>query len=114
MKLSLSIQFLTSTEAHRQAVGVERVGLREPAGKAYMGGYRPHVKQQLYCGDGALPAGHIKATAPQCMARGFGLGSLEKARQLKRERASSAKPAQGTKQPTQPKQTKAPTLPIKK
>ena len=87
--------------------------------KHWSGGYRPHVKQQLYCGDGALPPGHIKATAPQCMARGFGLGSLKRAKQLKRGKASSVKQtsAQGTKQPTQPKQptgTKSPTLPIRK
>ena len=80
--------------------------------KHWSGGYRPHVKQQLYCGDGALPAGHIKATAPQCMARGFGLGSLERAKQLKRgKEAGSAKPAQGAKQPTG---TKSTTLPIRK
>ena len=70
------------------------------------------MKQQLYCGDGALPPGHITATAPQCMARGFGLGSLERAKQLKRgKEAGSAKPAQGAKQPTG---AKSPTLPIRK
>ena len=81
--------------------------------KHWGGRYRPHVKQQLYCGDGALPPGHIKATAPQCMARGFGLGSLERAKRLKRGKASSVKQttAQGPKQPKQPK---APTLPIRK
>ena len=49
--------------------------------------YRPHVKQSLYCGDDAkVPPGYdVRGTLPQCMQRGFGLGSLARAAKIRKQ-----------------------------
>jgi len=67
------------------------------------GPYRPHIVQKLYCGDEPrLPSGYdARATLPQCLARGFGLGSVKRAKKL---RASSrATDKHKTPRPTSPR-----------
>ena len=56
------------------------------------GPYRPHIVQKLYCGDEPrLPSGYdARATLPQCLARGFGLGSVKRAKQLRSKTSSRA------------------------
>ena len=83
--------------------------------RGWGGPYTPHIVQNLYCGDEpTLPTGYTtKATLNQCFSKGFGIGSLKKARILKskknhRETSAKQTPVQG---PKQPKQTKTATLP---
>jgi hypothetical protein len=49
------------------------------------GPYRPHIVQKLYCGDDLkVPSGYdARGTLPQCLSRGFGLGSVKRAKKLK-------------------------------
>ena len=42
--------------------------------------YRKIVEQNLHYGDGPTPAGKIPATLSQCLARGFAVGSIQKAK----------------------------------
>ena len=48
--------------------------------------YRKIVHQPLFYGDGAVPAGMIRATLSQCMQRGFGVGSMQLAKRILKER----------------------------
>ena len=51
-------------------------------------GYKPHIKQTLYCGSElTLPRGYdLQATLPQCLQKGYALGSIARARKVKRRR----------------------------
>ena len=48
--------------------------------KKWTSPYRKLVDQPLHYGDGPTPAGKIPATLPQCLARGFAVGSIQKAK----------------------------------
>ena len=52
--------------------------------------YKPLVKQSLYCGDEAkIPLGYdLRATRPQCLGRGYAIGSVAKAKKLRSGRIS--------------------------
>lgn len=60
----------------------------------YSGPYKRLIEQPLYYGDGEVPHGMIRATLSQCRARGFGVGSMQKAKRIlkERERAKSKTP----------------------
>ena len=47
--------------------------------------YRKMVEQPLHYGDGPPPAGKIPATLSQCLARGFAVGSIQKAKKEMRK-----------------------------
>ena len=55
----------------------------------FSGGYKKLVEQPLYYGDGPVPEGMIRATLSQCMQRGFGVGSLQRAKKILKERQCS-------------------------
>ena len=40
----------------------------------------------LYYGDGPVPAGMIRATLSQCKHRGFGVGAVQRAKKILKER----------------------------
>ena len=48
--------------------------------------YRKIVHQPLFYGDGAVPPGMIRATLSQSMQRGFGVGSMQLAKRILKER----------------------------
>ena len=48
--------------------------------------YKKIVHQNLFYGDGAVPPGMIRATLSQCMQRGFGVGSMQLAKRILKER----------------------------
>jgi len=50
------------------------------------GPYKRYIEQPLYYGDGPVPAGEIRATLSQCRSRGFGVGSVQRARKILKER----------------------------
>jgi len=51
----------------------------------WTGDYKPHVIQHLLYGAGALPSGYQRATLSQMMQRGFGLGSISRAKAEKKK-----------------------------
>ena len=48
--------------------------------------YKKIFHQPLYYGDGAVPPGMIRATLSQSMQRGFGVGSMQLAKRILKER----------------------------
>ena len=50
------------------------------------GAYKRYIEQPLYYGDGPVPAGKIRATLSQCRSRGFGVGSVQRAKKILKER----------------------------
>jgi hypothetical protein len=48
--------------------------------KKWTAPYRKIVEQPLHYGDGPTPADKIPATLSQCLARGFAVGSIQKAK----------------------------------
>ena len=50
------------------------------------GPYKRYIEQPLYYGDGPVPAGEIRATLSQCRSRGFGVGSVQRAKKILKER----------------------------
>ena len=52
----------------------------------FSGDYKKLVEQPLYFGDGPVPPGKIRATRPQCMNKGFGVGQMLKAKRILAER----------------------------
>ena len=46
------------------------------------GPYRRYIEQPLFYGDGTVPAGKIRATLSQCRSRGFGVGSVQRAKKI--------------------------------
>ena len=48
--------------------------------------YKKIVHQNLFYGDGAVPPGMVRATLSQCMQRGFGVGSMQLAKRILKER----------------------------
>ena len=48
--------------------------------------YKKLIDQPLFYGDGAVPPGKIRATLSQCMQRGFGVGSMQLAKRILKER----------------------------
>ena len=48
--------------------------------------YKKIVHQNLFYGDGAVPPGMIRATRSQSMQRGFGVGSMQLAKRILKER----------------------------
>lgn len=57
--------------------------------------YRKLVEQPLHYGDGPTPAGKFPATLSQCLARGFAVGSIQKAKKKMHE-AKQLPDADGT------------------
>ena len=55
-------------------------GGREEFIQKWTASYRKIVEQPLHYGDGPTPAGKIPATLSQCLARGFAVGSIQKAK----------------------------------
>ncbi len=53
------------------------------------GEYKPHIVQQIAYSDAALLPGYQRATLNQSLARGFALGSVAKAKKLKKEIANA-------------------------
>ena len=51
--------------------------------------YKKLVEQPLYYGDKEVPAGKIRATRPQAMQKGFGVGQMLKAKRILAERKKS-------------------------
>ena len=87
--------------AHELTSGQARVGKRSECFRKGVGGglhaeipdgglqefikkwtspYRKLVEQPLHYGDGPTPAGKFPATLSQCLARGFAVGSIQKAK----------------------------------
>ena len=52
----------------------------------FTGPYKRLVEQPLYYGDGPVPAGMIRATLSQCKQRGFGVGAVQRAKKILKER----------------------------
>ena len=50
--------------------------------------YKKIVHQPLYYGDGAVPPGMIRATLSQSLQRGFGVGIMQLAKQILKQRAT--------------------------
>ena len=50
------------------------------------GPYRKYIEQPLFYGDGPVPAGKIRATLSQCRSRGFGVGAMQRAKKILKER----------------------------
>ena len=50
------------------------------------GPYRRYIEQPLFYGDGPVPAGKIRATLSQCRSRGFGVGAMQRAKKILKER----------------------------
>ena len=50
------------------------------------GPYKRYIEQPLYYGDGPVPAGKIRATLSQCRSRGFGVGAVQRAKKILKER----------------------------
>lgn len=48
--------------------------------KKWTSPYRKLIEQPLHYGDGPTPAGKFPATLSQCLARGFAVGSIQKAK----------------------------------
>mgnify|MGYP003333474715 CR=1 FL=1 len=73
------------SECFRKGVGgglhaeIPKGGLEEFI-KKWTSPYRKLVEQPLHYGDGPTPAGKIQATLSQCLARGFAVGSIQKAK----------------------------------
>ena len=54
--------------------------------------YKKIVDQPLFYGDGPVPPGKIRATLSQSMQRGFGVGSMQLAKKiLKQRKAATSK-----------------------
>ena len=52
----------------------------------HTGPYKRYIEQPLYYGDGPVPAGKIRATLSQCRSRGFGVGAVQRAKKILKER----------------------------
>ena len=50
------------------------------------GPYKRYIDQPLYYGDGPVPAGKIRATLSQRRSCGFGVGSVQRAKKILKER----------------------------
>ena len=50
------------------------------------GPYKRYIEQPLYNGDGPVPAGKIRVTLSQCRSRGFGVGAVQRAKKILKER----------------------------
>ena len=55
----------------------------------FSGPYKRLIEQPIYYGDGPVPQGMFRATLSQCRARGFGVGSLQRAKRILKERKRS-------------------------
>ena len=55
----------------------------------FSGPYRRLIEQPIFYGDGPVPEGMFRATLSQCRARGFGVGSLQRAKRILKERKRS-------------------------
>ena len=52
----------------------------------FVGPYKKLIDQPLFYGDGPVPPGKIRATLSQCMQRGYGVGSMQRAKKILKER----------------------------
>ncbi len=52
----------------------------------FAGPYKKLIDQPLFYGDGPVPPGKIRATLSQCMQRGYGVGSMQRAKKILKER----------------------------
>ena len=73
------------SECFRKGVGGGLHAKMPPGGleefiKKWTAPYRKIVEQPLHYGDGPTPADKIPATLSQCLARGFAVGSIQKAK----------------------------------
>ena len=73
------------SECFRKGVGGGLHAKIPPGGRdefiqKWTASYRKIVEQPLHYGDGPTPAGKIPATLSQCLARGFAVGSIQKAK----------------------------------
>ena len=50
------------------------------------GPYKRYIEQPLFYGDGSVPAGRVRATLSQCRSRGFGVGAVQRAKKILKER----------------------------
>ena len=55
--------------------------------KDHIGPYKRYIEQPLYYGDGPVPAGKFRATLSQCRSRGFGVGSVQRAKKILKEQS---------------------------
>ncbi len=77
----------TRSECFRKGVGGGLHATVPPGGrqefiKKWTAPYRKLVDQPLHYGDGPAPQGKFPATLSQCLARGFAVGSVQKAKQM--------------------------------
>ena len=79
--------FGSSTECFRKGYGL---GYNAPIGHVasfladWGGKYKPHIVQNIYYGDGAVPPGYQPATLAQCLSRGYALGRVAKSKSMMR------------------------------
>ena len=71
--------FVKSHTIKQYVLSVLNVNLEEFIQK-WTAPYRKIVEQNLHYGDGPTPAGKTPATLSQCLARGFAVGSIQKAK----------------------------------
>ena len=50
------------------------------------GPYKRYIEQPLFYKDGPVPAGQFRATLSQCRSRGFGVGAVQRAKKILKER----------------------------
>ena len=67
--------------------------LSSPVKQEYTLPYAPIVEDNFYCGDqNELPEGYDRfGTRPQCLSRGFGIGSSKKAKSRKKVKSRKTK-----------------------
>ena len=69
----------------------------------WAGRYKAHISQKLWHSDEHMPPGYQLATLSQTMGRGFALGSIALAKELKQEAKTAQTPS---KKPTLPTKTR--------
>ena len=85
----------TRSQCFRRGVGAGLHAAIPPGGEdefiaKWTAPYRKLVDQPLHYGDGHAPAGKFPATLSQCLARGFAVGSIQKAKKLLARRGEHA------------------------
>ena len=50
------------------------------------GPYQRYIEQPLFYKDGSVPPGEFRATLSQCRSRGFGVGAVQRAKKILKER----------------------------
>ena len=77
------------SECFRKGVGGLHAAIAEGGTeefiKKWTAPYRKLIEQPLHYGDGPTPAGKFPATLSQCLARGFAVGSIQKAKKKMHE-----------------------------